>query len=192
MGIRVVFGDRVGDGLEEHGLARFGRRDDQTALSTSDGSYQVDDATRNVRGNGFQVEHLAREDGGQDIKVGTTFGDLGVYTVNGFNTQQTIVFFVILRRTDLAGNHVSGAQTEAANLRLRDIDIHIAWQEPFLSKKAEPVFNDFQHPRTENVSLLFGMGLEESENEVLFFEGGVTGEFEVASDVAQLRYGFSF
>jgi hypothetical protein len=31
---------------------------------------------------------------------------------------------------------------------------------------------------------LFGMGLEKSEDEVLFFEGGITGEFEVASDVA--------
>src|SRR5947209_5776952 len=36
------------------------------------------------------------------------------------------------------------------------------------------------------------MGLEKSEDEVLFFEGGITGEFEVASDVAQLRYSFCF
>jgi hypothetical protein len=36
------------------------------------------------------------------------------------------------------------------------------------------------------------VGLEKSEDEVLFFEGGITGEFEVASDVAQLRYSFCF
>ena len=50
--------------------------------------------------------------------MGTTFSDFGVYTVNSLNTQETIVFFVILGRTDLARDHVTSAQAKAADLRL--------------------------------------------------------------------------
>ena len=112
------------------------------------------------------------------------FGDFGIYSINGFDAQQAVVLFVILWWSNLTGNHVPCAQTEAANLRLRDVDIHITRQVAFLSKEAKSIFYDFQHPRTENVTLLFGVCLEKPEDEVLFFEGGVTGEFEVASDVA--------
>ena len=184
VGIGVVFGDRVGDGLEEHGFAGFRRRDDQAALSATDGCHQVNNAPGDIRRNRFQVEHLAWENGCQEIEMRATFGDFRVHAVNGFYAQQAIVLFVILRWTNLAGNHISCAQAEAANLRLRDVDIHIAGQETLLSEETEPVFNDFQHACAENVALLFGMGLEKPENEVLFFEGSVTGEFEVASDVA--------
>src|SRR5579872_197944 len=110
--------------------------------------------------------------------MGTTFSNFRVHAVDGFNAQQAIVLFVIFWRTHLAGNHISCAQTEAANLRLRDVDIHIAGQETLLSQKAESVFNDFKHPRAENVALLFGVVLKKPENEVLFFEGSITGEFE--------------
>ncbi len=108
----------------------------------------------------LQVEHLAWENGCQVVEVRTALGDLGIHAVDGFDAQQAIVLLVILWWTHLAGYHIAGAQAEAANLRLRDIDIHIAWQEALLSQEAKAIFDDFQHPRAENVALLFGMSLE--------------------------------
>src|SRR5438067_11543820 len=109
MRVIVIFSDRVGDGLEEHGLTSFRRRDNQTTLSTSNGGDEVNDTTRDIRGTGFEIEHLAGDDWSEDIKVGTTLSNFRVYTVNGFDAQQAIVLFVILRRSHLARNHVAGA-----------------------------------------------------------------------------------
>ncbi len=53
-------------------------------------------------------------------------GNFGIDSINSLDAQKTIVLFVVLWGTYLTGNHVTGTQTEAANLRLRDIDIHIA------------------------------------------------------------------
>ena len=39
---------------------------------------------------------------------------------------------------------------------------------------------------------MLGVGLEESEDQILLFEGGVAGKFEVTRYVAQLRDGFCF
>ena len=59
--------------------------------------------------------------------MGTALGDLRVYTVNGLDAQQAVVLLVVLWRAHLAGDHVTGAQAKAANLRLGNIDIHVAW-----------------------------------------------------------------
>ena len=86
MGIIIVFSNRVSDRFKKHGFTRFWRGDDQTTLSAPDGSNQVNDTTGDIRWLGFQIKHLAGEDRGQDIKMGTTFSDFGVYTVNSLNT----------------------------------------------------------------------------------------------------------
>src|SRR6266487_3218139 len=116
MSIIVVFGDGVGNRLEKHRFTGFRRRDDQAALTAPDGGHQVDDTTRNVRGHCFQVEHFTWENWCQYIKMWTAFGDFGVYSINGFDTQQAIILFIILRWANLAGNHVTCAQAKAADL----------------------------------------------------------------------------
>ena len=45
---RVVAGDRVGDVLQQHGLAGARRRDDQGALPLADRRHQVEDAPGEV------------------------------------------------------------------------------------------------------------------------------------------------
>src|SRR5947209_14924841 len=113
MGIVVVFGDGVGDRLEKHSFTSFRRRDNQATLTAPDGGNKVDNATRNVRGDGFKVEHFTREDRCQYIKMRTAFRDFGVYSINGFDTQQAIILFIILWWANLARNHITCAQTKA-------------------------------------------------------------------------------
>src|SRR5579864_7927626 len=113
MDVVIVFGNGVGDRLEKHGLAGFRWGDDQATLPAPDGGHQVDDATGDIRGYRFQVKHLARENWCQNIKMWTELGDFGVYPVNSFDTQQTIILFVVFRRSNLARNHVTCTQTEA-------------------------------------------------------------------------------
>src|SRR6516162_2732624 len=107
MGIIVVFGDGVGDGLEEHCFTGFRRGDDQTALAAPYGGNKVDNATRNVRWHCFEVEHFTREDRRQYIKMRPAFRDFWVYSINGFYAQQAVILFIILWRTNLAGNHIT-------------------------------------------------------------------------------------
>ena len=107
MGIIVIFCDRVGDGLEKHRFTGFRRRDDQAALSAPDGGHQIDHATRDVRVVCFQVEHFTWENRCQYIKMRTAFSDFRVYSINGFDAQQAIILFIVLWRTNLAGNHVT-------------------------------------------------------------------------------------
>src|SRR2546421_3097548 len=123
----VVGGNGVGDGFEQHGFTGFGRRDDQSALPASNRRHQVDNTSGDVRWNCLQVEHLAWEDRCQDVEMGTALGDFGVYTVNGLDAQQAVVLLVVLWWANLAGDHIPSAPAKAANLRLRNIDIHVAW-----------------------------------------------------------------
>ena len=48
--IRIIGGDGVGNVLQHHGFARFGRGDQKRALPQADGRNQVDDAAGDVFG----------------------------------------------------------------------------------------------------------------------------------------------
>ena len=63
------------------------------------------------------------------IEVRAAAGGLGIDAVDGFDPQQAEELLVVLRRAHLAGDAVAGAQAEAANLRLRDVDVVRARQQ---------------------------------------------------------------
>ena len=57
---RVVLGDRVGDRLQDHRLARLGRRHDEPALALADRADQVDDPRGQHAGVGLQAQPVLR------------------------------------------------------------------------------------------------------------------------------------
>ena len=69
MDFRMVGGDGVGDLLENGGLARARRGDDQTAGAFADGRDQVNDPRFDQVGGGFELELFDRVNGGQVLEA---------------------------------------------------------------------------------------------------------------------------
>ena len=65
----MVLGDRLGDVLQQDGLAGARRGDDQAALPLADGRQQVHDARGERLVAGFQEDLLVRVDGGEVVEV---------------------------------------------------------------------------------------------------------------------------
>jgi hypothetical protein len=190
--VRVVGRHRVGDGLEQQRLAGLGRRDDQAALAAPNGGDQVNQPPRDVGAFRLHDETLAREDRRQVVEVRAAFGGLWVHAVDGLDPQQAEVFLVFLGRANLARDHVAGAQPKAADLRLRDVDIGGAGQEPVVAEEAEAIVHDLEHTGAEDVPLALGLGAQQPEDQVLLFEGAVARQVPIASDVSQFGDGLGF
>ena len=64
----VIRGDRVGDRLQQHGLAGAGRRHDQAALALAERRHQVHDARREVLGVGLELDFLLGVERGEVLE----------------------------------------------------------------------------------------------------------------------------
>ena len=111
------------------------------------------------------------------------FGGFGIHAVDRLDTQQSVEFLVVLRWAHLARDHIAGAQAKAADLRLRDIDIHPAGHETPASQEAEALLDDFEDTRAEDVALPLGLGLEQSKDQFLLAERGIAGKVAVAGNI---------
>ena len=186
MHVLVVGGDAVGDRLEQERLARFGRRDDQAALAAPDRGDQVEQA-RGEDGRGrLKVDQLHREDRRQLVEVGPPPGGLRVDAVDRLDAQHAEELLVVLRRPHVAGDAVPGAQPEAPDLRLRDVDVLLARQQPLAAQEAEAVLDDLEDPLAVDVALLLGLGLQDAVDEVVALVARVAGDAERARDLLQL------
>ena len=65
----MIPGDRLGDVLEQDGLAGTRRRDDQATLPLADGREQVHDARGERLGTGLQDNVLVRVDGREVVEI---------------------------------------------------------------------------------------------------------------------------
>ena len=80
-GIRVVGGDGMGDVLQHHGFARFGRGNQKCTLSASDWGDEVDGAAGEVFFRldvAFQLELFGWEERGKVFEEDFVFADFGV------------------------------------------------------------------------------------------------------------------
>ncbi len=135
--LRMVRRDRVGDALQQHRLAGARRSDDQTALALADRRQQVHDAAGEVVLGGLQLEALVRVQRRQVVEEDLVARLLRRLEVDRVDLDQREVALAFLRRADLAGDGVAGAQVEAADLRRRDVDVVRARQVVVLGRAQE-------------------------------------------------------
>ena len=123
VGLGVVLGDGVGDGLEQEGLTGFGRSHDETALTLADGCEHVHDAGRQVVGGGAagEVELLLGEKGREVLEGHAVAGELGRQTVDTQDGVHGEILLVLARRTDSALHDVAHAQAVGLDLLLGDV-----------------------------------------------------------------------
>src|SRR5215510_11247395 len=108
----VIFGDGVGDGLQQHRLAGARRSDDQRALPFSDRSEQVGHTPRKVLGIGLHPQMLVRIERRQIVEEDLVARDVRRFEVDRLYLDQREITLALFRRTDLARDRVAGARVD--------------------------------------------------------------------------------
>ena len=121
--VGMVDGDAVGDLLKYGGLAGLGGRDYQSALSSAGGGEQVYEACGEVSRGGFELEPVEWEDGREALELGAVAGGVGLDAVDLLDSDESEVSLAVFWRTYLSDEVVAGAQSESADLGLRDVDV---------------------------------------------------------------------
>ena len=112
----VIGRDRIGDRLQQHGLAGARRRDDQAALALAERRHQVHDARRQVLGIGLEADVLLGVERRQVLEEHALLAAGRRLEVDRLDLDQREVAFAFLRRSNLAGDGVAGVQVELADL----------------------------------------------------------------------------
>ncbi len=161
--------DRIRDRLQQHRFAGARRGDDQSALTLADRREQIHHAARVVVARGFHLQPLVRIQRRQVVEENLIAGFLRRFKVDRVHLDQREVAFAFFGRTNLSADRVAGAQIEAADLRRRDVDIIRAGQIIVLGRAQEPesVGQAFQHALGEYQAALFGLGLQDLEDQLL-------------------------
>ena len=174
----MIGGDGVGDALQQHRLTGARRGDDQAALALADGRQQIHHAAGVIVADGFQLEPLVGIQRRQVVEEDLVAGFLGRLEVDGIDFDQREVALAFLGRADLAADGVAGAQIETADLAGRHVDIVGAGQVVVLgsAQEAEAVGQAFQHAFAEDEAALFGLGLQDLEDQLLLAQAGGAGD----------------
>ncbi len=114
--------------------------------------------------------------------------DLGILEVDRFDLDQREVALAVLGRADLAGDGVAGAQIELADLRRRDVDIVRARQIVVLGRaeESEAVGQAFENALGEDEAVLFGLGAQDLEDQLLLAHAGGAGNVQLLGDFRQI------
>ena len=122
----VVLRDRVGDGLQDHRLARLGRGHDEPALALADRADQVDDPRGHDDRVGLQPQPLLRVQRDELGELGAGLGLLGVQAVDLVQADERVELLAALAFLGLADralDHVALAQAVLADLGQRDVHV---------------------------------------------------------------------
>ena len=159
---------------KQHRFTGARRSDDQAALAFADGREQIHDAAGEIILGGFELEPLVRIKRREIVEENLVAGFLRRLEVDGVDFDQREIALAFLRRPDLAGDGVAGAQIETANLRGRDVNVIGTWQIVVFgcAQKAEAIGQAFENAFGEDQTALFGLRLEDFEDEFLLAKAG--------------------
>jgi len=176
----MVGDDAVGDIFKKDGLAGPRRGDDQGALPLADGDEDVHDPRGKVFRVAFELELLVGVQRGEVVKEDLVPGLLGPLEVDRVDLQEGEVLLPFLGRPDLAGHGVARTQVEAADLRGGDIDVVGPRQVVVIhgAQEAEPVGQGLQDTFSVDGPVFLGLGLQDSEDEVLAAHAACAGHVE--------------
>ena len=128
----VVQLNSLGHLLDDHRLTGLGRRDDEATLALADGSDQVDNARRVGLGRGLHTQLLGGVNRGQLAELAARLRLLDRHAVDGVNAHEGVVLlalaFTLAGQAHGTGDRVTGAQTPAAHVAERHVDVVRAGQ----------------------------------------------------------------
>ena len=184
----VIDGDGIGDGLQHHGFAGARRGDDQAALALADGAEKIEDATGHVFLGRFHLQAALRIERSEVVEKDFVASDFGIFEVYGFDFDQGEVALAVFRRADLAGDGVAGAEIEFADLRGRDVNVVRAGEVVVFggAEEAESIGEALEDAFGEDQTVLFGLGTEDLEDQLLLAHAGCAGNVQLLGDLCQV------
>src|SRR6266542_1040205 len=192
MDVLITLGGGTGDGLEEDGLAGLGRRYDEATLAPPDRGDEIDDARRKVVDAFLEMHHLVGKDRRQLLKVGALLGGLRVEPVDRVHAQKTKVLLGVLRLPDGAHHVIARAQGEAADLRLRYVDVADAWLQALRTQEAVAVVRRIEDSAREIIAFALGLGLHDFKDEVLLAQTIGAADVELLGDLDEFVFALGF
>ena len=194
---RMIVRDRVGDVLQQHRLAGARRRHDQRALAFADRRNDVDDASREIllgRILEFHLQPLVGIERRQIVEIDLVACLFRILEVERIHLEQSEVAFAFLRAADMPVDGIAGAQSEAADLRRRYIDIVRTRQVIRLrrAQEAEAVRQHFDDAFADNVGFTRGELLEDTEHQLLLAHRAGILDLKFFGEGDQLRRRLGF
>ncbi len=184
----MVCRNRIRDALQEHRLTGAGRGDDQSTLALADRGNEIEHAAAVVILRRLHLEAIAGVQGREVVEEDFVAGFFGRLVVDRVDLDEGEVAFAFLGRTDLAADRVAGAKVEAADLRRRHIDVVGTRQVVVLgsAQEAEAVGQAFEDALGEDESALFGLALQDLEDQFLLAEAGHPLHAHVFGELVQV------
>ena len=105
--------------------------------------------------------------------------------VDGLHAQQAEELLVVLWRPHLTADAVAGAKTEAANLRLRDVDVIRAGKESRTAQKTEAVFDDLEDAVAEDLPIFLRLRAQQTHHLFLLRQATKRRNLEVSGHLGQ-------
>ena len=194
--LRMIVRDRVGDVLQEHGLAGARRRHDQGALAFADRRDDVDNARRQIlfgRILVFHLQPLVRIERRQIVEIHLVTGLFGVFEIQRIDLEQREVALAFLGAANVAVDGIAGAQAEAADLRGRDVDVVRARQIIGFGRaqEAEAVRQYLDHAFADDIGLARRELLEDAEHQLLLAHRRRILDLELLGERDKLSRGLS-
>ena len=180
--------DRIGDRLQQHRLAGARRGDDQSALAFADGRQQIHHAAGVVVLGRLHLQPRLRIERREVVEENLVAGFLGRLEVDRVDFDQREVPLAFLGRADLAADGVAGAQIEAADLRGRNVDVVGTGQVVVFGRaqEAEAVGQAFEHAFGEDQAALFGLHLQDLEDQLLLAQSREALDAQILGDLVEL------
>ena len=124
----------------------------------------------------------------QVVEEDLVAGFLRRLEVDGVHFDEREVALAFLGRTDLSGDGIAGAQIEAADLRRRDVDVVGSGQVIVLGRaqESESIGQAFEHAFREDEAALFGLRLEDLEDQLLLAQPGGAGDAQILGNLVEL------
>ena len=174
--LRVIGSDRLGNVLQDHGLAGTRLGGDQRALALALRRHDVDYAPRLVFDGGivdFHVEPLGRIKRRQIVKMNLVLRLLGILKIDRGNLQQCKITFAVLGAPDWTIDGIARSQSKASDLRRRHIDVVGAGQIVRLRRAQEPetILQRLEHTAAHDLDVAVGEFFEDRKQHVLLAHG---------------------
>src|SRR5438876_5904260 len=182
--VGMVGGDAVRDVLQHHRLAGARRGDDEPALPLADRREQIDGARGVLLWVELEAQVLVGVERRQVVEEDLVARLLRLVEGDGLDLEQREVALAFLGGADLSGDHVAGAQVEAADLARRDVDVVGTGEVVVVGRaqEAEAVGQDLEHALAADEAVLLGLRLQDGEDELLLAHGGRALDVHVLGD----------
>ncbi len=184
--------DRVGDVLQQHGLAGARRRHDEGALALAHRRHDIDDARREVlerRVFDLELQPLGRIERREVVEVDLVFRRFGLFEVDLAHLQKGEVALAFLGRADLAFDRIARAQRKAPDLRGRHVDVVGSGQVVGVGRaqEAEAVQQHFHDAGAGDFYFFGGELFQRREHQLLLAHGAGVFDAVLLREAQELR-----